>query len=156
MSQPMKVKVKCVQIHLYIATLSVMSSCYSDFRYLDWFWSHGRKTEPLWRNFPCFGFFVYPPAPQTKIQNSVSIESGSSRFLRFRENLVELGFVDSEKLGWKNKTSQNISRRPTTRQNKWLQSNLGFKATRWSGHLMMMIVCVYTYTSYKVKEILNR
>ena len=115
MSQPMKVKVKYVQCHLYIIifwNLSRMSMCYSDSRYLDWFWSYGRKTKPLWRNFSCFGLFFDPMAPQTKIQNSVSIESECSRFLRFRENLVEIGLVDSEKLGWKNiNRRKNISRR---------------------------------------------
>ena len=44
-----------------------------------------------------FGGGVNPPAPlQTKIQNSVSIESECFRFRRFPENLVEIGLVDSE------------------------------------------------------------
>ena len=49
--------------------------------------------------FPGFGFFSTLLPPQTKIKNSVSIEFECSRFRRFFENLVEIGLVDSEKLG---------------------------------------------------------
>ena len=48
--------------------------------------------------FSVFWVFFQPSCPpETKIQNSVSIESECLRFQRFRENLVEIGFVDSEK-----------------------------------------------------------
>ena len=48
-----------------------------------------------------FWVFFRPSCPyaQTKIQNSVLIESECSRFRRFRENLVEICLVDSEKFG---------------------------------------------------------
>ena len=83
-------------IHRYLWNLSMMSSCYSDFRYLDWFWSYGRKTgTPMTE----FSVFFYPPAPTDKNSKFCSIESECSRFRRFRENLVEICLVDSEKLG---------------------------------------------------------
>ena len=63
------------------------------------------------------GFFSTLLPPQANIQNSVSIESECSRFRRFRENLVEIGVVDSENFGGKNiyKPFENIRRRPTAR-----------------------------------------
>ena len=57
------------------------------------------RLNPYDGIFRVLGFFRPSCPPQTKIQNSVSIESESSRFRRFRENLVEIGLVDSEKLG---------------------------------------------------------
>ena len=79
-----------------------MSSCHSDFWYLDWFWSYGRKTEPLCRNFPIFGMFFDPPDPlRQKLKNlawqtltttvsEVSRKFGWNRLARFREFLLKI------------------------------------------------------------------
>ena len=56
-------------IYCCLRNLSMMSSCYSNCRKRDWLRSYGRKTEPLWRKFPCFGVFpTLLPPPQTKIK----------------------------------------------------------------------------------------
>ena len=89
-------------IYLYLWNLSVMSSCYSDFWYLGCFWVMAEKSKPydgISRVFGCFSILL---PPQTEIQTSVSIESECLRFQRFRGNLVDIGLVDSKKLGWKN------------------------------------------------------
>ena len=43
-----------------------MSNCFSDFWYLDWFWSYGRKTEPLCQSFSFFGCFLSLLPPTDK------------------------------------------------------------------------------------------
>ena len=49
--------------------------------------------------FSVFGRGFRPTCPhRKKNRNSVSIESECLRFLKFRENLIEIGLVDSEKL----------------------------------------------------------
>ena len=56
-----------------------------------------KRLNPYDLIFRVFGGFFDPSAPQIKIQNSVLIESECSRFGKFRENLVEIGLVDSER-----------------------------------------------------------
>ena len=59
-------KLTCLSDLAELRNLSVMSSCYSDFRYLDWFWRYGQKTEPLCRYVPFVGVFFDPLAPTQK------------------------------------------------------------------------------------------
>ena len=53
----MKVKVEYVQGHLYIDIFRIYRWCQAAIPIFNNLISFGRKTEPLWRNFPCFGFF---------------------------------------------------------------------------------------------------
>ena len=49
--------------------------------------------------FSVFRVFFDPPAPTDKNSTFCLIESECLRILRFSENLVEIGLVDSEKFG---------------------------------------------------------
>ena len=81
------------------------------FWYPDWFWSYGRKTE-----FSVFWGFSTLLPPQTKIQNSVSIESECSRFRGFSKIWLKSVLFIRRNLAEKiYKPFENISRRPTAR-----------------------------------------
>ena len=75
---------------LSLWNLSVISSCYSDFRYLDWFWSYGTERLNLGilcRNFLFYrGRCFYSPAPTHKnskcLSSTKSNDHGLGGFLK--------------------------------------------------------------------------
>ena len=102
----MKIKVKYVQGHLYIVILEIYRWCQAAIPTFDILIGFEVMTERLNPDDEIFRVLFFstllpPPPPQTTILNFVSIKSDCSRFWRFCENLVEIGLVDSKKLGWK-------------------------------------------------------
>ena len=90
-------------------TISRMSSCYSDFWYLDWFRNYSRTTEPLCHNFPIFCVFFDPPDPHRQKFKILAWQFLTTKVSEVSENLVETGWPDSENFCWKKRKKEKPS-----------------------------------------------